>query len=138
MHAKAYAPSNTEVPYKGDTVPQQEKNPSEQLSSRIGFQSVSNGAIANEQSCRELSGKNFSRESAAEKNSQSAQDTLMKVERSQMLLSVTFVLIIRWHAQVSALLQRFAGAKNDRSTPVQVLRKVLDLVVADSQASFAW
>jgi hypothetical protein len=35
-------------------------------------------------------------------------------------------------------MQRFAEARNERSTPVQVLRKVLDMVVADANATFAW
>ena len=34
-------------------------------------------------------------------------------------------------------MQKFAEARNERSTPVQVLRKVLDLVVADCHATFA-
>jgi hypothetical protein len=35
-------------------------------------------------------------------------------------------------------MQKFAEVRNERTTPVQVLRRVLDLVVADCHASFAW
>lgn len=41
-------------------------------------------------------------------------------------------------AQVSTLMQKFAEVRSERSAPVQVLRKVLDIVVADCQAKFAW
>ncbi len=34
-------------------------------------------------------------------------------------------------------MQKFAEVRNERTTSVQVLRKVLDLVVADCAASFA-
>ncbi|GAX83961.1 hypothetical protein CEUSTIGMA_g11385.t1 [Chlamydomonas eustigma] len=39
--------------------------------------------------------------------------------------------------KISTLMQKFAEVRNERTTPVQVLRKVLDLVVADCHASFA-
>ena len=40
-------------------------------------------------------------------------------------------------SQISTLMQKFAEVRNERTTPVQVLRRVLDLVVADCHASFA-
>lgn len=39
--------------------------------------------------------------------------------------------------KVSALMQRFAEARSERATPVQVLRRVLDMVVVDCGANFA-
>ncbi len=41
------------------------------------------------------------------------------------------------YPQISTLMQKFAEVRNERTTPVQVLRRVLDLVVADCHASFA-
>ena len=39
--------------------------------------------------------------------------------------------------RISCLMQRFSEGRNERTTPVHVLRRVLDLVVADCHASFA-
>ncbi|KAG1661596.1 hypothetical protein FOA52_000771 [Chlamydomonas sp. UWO 241] len=39
--------------------------------------------------------------------------------------------------KVSALMQRFAEARSERATPVQVLRRVLDMVVVDCGANYA-
>lgn len=41
-------------------------------------------------------------------------------------------------AQMSSLMQSFAEARSERTTPIQVVKRVLDLLAADCHASFTW
>lgn len=76
--------------------------------------------------------------------SANAQDTLLKVGISRQGLFCKYAHDVHCDfclcmcMQVSALMQKFAEAKNERSTAVQILRRVLDFTVADCQGAFAW